>query len=184
MARAIPLIVGSRIYAGANLPFYVSQGMVTSYLENRGFTGIKWHKRSEPLPAGLDPQKDPQYDDDWDVWAEGQYSGLQAGQLEPPADPAWMRVELPATATSGSSPVATAAPPPATLPPPLDLHPASPPAPQMGPILADPVIVRQRRCGVVVAVLGALLATGGVAWTIMAKRSSEAPDDAPEPDEP
>ena len=180
MARAIPLIVGSRIYAGANLPFYVSQGMVTSYLENRGFSGVQWHKRSDPLPPGLDPTKDPQYDDDWDVWAEGMYAGLQNGQIEPPADPAWMRVELPATATSATPSPATATPPAATLPPPLGL-PAGPPAPQASSIVPDPVIVRKRRLGVAVAVFGAFLATGGLAWTIMAKRSPEPP---PPPDEP
>jgi hypothetical protein len=183
MARPIPLIVGSRIYAGANLPFYVSQGMVTSWLANRGFTGIRWHDRSEPLPLGLDPQKDPQYDDDWDVWAEGQYSGTQSGQLDPPADPAWMRVELPAPAAGANPRNATAAPPVATLPsPPVSSGPAF--APQMGPILTDPVIVRQRRFGVAVAVFGALLAAGGLGWTIMHRRPPEAPEATPEPGEP
>jgi hypothetical protein len=181
MARAIPLIVGSRIYAGANLPFYISKGMVTDWLEHRGFTGVQWHKRNEPLPFGLDAQKDPQYDDDWDVWAEAQYSGLESGQLEPPADPAWMRVELPATATSAIPPRATAAPGAATLLPPPSLSPPSPPAPQMGQIVTDPVVVRQRRLGVAVAVFGGFLAAGGLAWTMMSKRS---PEPLPEPDEP
>lgn len=171
MARAIPLITGSRIYAGANLPFYVSQGMVTGYLENRGFRNIKWHKRSEPLPPGLDPQKDPQYDDDWDVWAEGQYSGLQSGQLNPPADPAWMRVELPAVGTGATPGPATATPPAATVPSPPGL-PARPPAP-LASISSDPVIVRKRRVGIAVAIFGALLATAGLGWTIMSRRSAE-----------
>jgi hypothetical protein len=172
MARAIPLISGSRIYAGANLPFFVSQGMVTSYLAARGFTDVQWHKRSESLPAGLDPTKDPQYDDDWDVWAEAQYAGLQSGTLNPPANPAWMRVELPGTATSAISSPATAAPSAATLPPPLGLG-SGAAAPQTAAIVADPVIVRRRRLGVVVAVLGGILAASGVGWTIMAKRLPE-----------
>lgn len=181
MARAIPLIVGSRIYAGANLPFYISKGMVTDWLEARGFTGVQWHDRSEPLPNGIDPQKDPKYDDDWDVWAEAQYSGLGSGQLEPPADPAWMRVELPAMGTSASAPSATATPGSATLPPPPALGPPGPFAPQTDQILTDPVIVRRRRLGVAVALFGACVAAGGVAWTMMAKRS---PEPVSEPDEP
>ncbi len=181
MARPIPLIVGSKIYAGANLPFFVSKGMVTSWLEARGFTGIKWHERSEPLPAGLDPTKDPQYDDDWDIWAEGTYAGAQSGQVTPPADPSWMRVELPAVGTSAIPGVATAAPPAAVLPPPLSLNTGGPSAPLVGPIVADPVIVRQHRIGVAVAVLGGLLAVGGIGWSIMAKRS---PEPLPEPGEP
>lgn len=185
MARPIPLIIGSKIYAGANLPFYVSQGMVTSWLAARGFTAIRWHKRSEPLPLGLDPTKDPQYDDDWDVWAEAQYTGAQSGSLQPPADPSWMRVELPATGTSAIPKPATAASAGTTLPPPPSLPSFAPPsAPQMGAIVADPVIVRHRRIGVVVAVLGGLLAAAGIGWTMMAKRSPEASTPPVEPDEP
>ena len=183
MARAIPLISGSKIYAGANLPFYVTQGMVTSWLTSRGFSQIEWHKRSEPLPLGLDPKKDPQYDDDWDVWASGQYTGSQSGAITPPADPSWMRVELPATATSATPSPATAAPSAATPSPLPSLSPGTP-APQSGVIVADPAILRRRRIGVVVAVLGALLAASGVGWTIMARRSSEPAKPPPEPDEP
>lgn len=183
MARPIPLIIGSKLYAGANLPFYVSQSMVTSWLTARGFSAIRWHKRSDPLPLGLDPTKDPQYDDDWDVWAEAQYVGPQSGSLQPPADPAWMRVELPATGTSAIPKPATAAPAGTSLPPPPSL-PSGNPAPQIGAILADPVIVRRRRIGVVVAVFGALLAATGIGWTMMHKRPSEAPTPPVEPDEP
>lgn len=180
MARPIPLIIGSRIYSGTNLPFYVSQGMVTGWLQARGFSDIQWHKRSEPLPVGLDPQKDPQYDDDWDVWAEGRYTGSQSGTLTPPADPSWMRVELPGTATSAIPTPATAAPPAASLPPPSPASVLSP-APQTVKIVADPVIVRRHRLGVAVAVLGGLLAVGGAAWTMMTRRSPEPPV---QPDEP
>ena len=180
MTRPIPLIVGSRIFAGANLPFFVSKGMVTAYLQNRGFSGIRWHTRSEPLPIGLDPTKDPQYDDDWDVWAEGMYAGLQNGQLQPPADPAWMRVELPATGTSAIPDSATATSDAATLPPPLALT-AGPSAPEASLIVPDPVSVRKRRLGIAVAIFGACIATGGLAWSIMAQRS---PEPVPPPEEP
>lgn len=185
MARPIPLIIGSKLYAGASLPFYVSRSMVTSWLAARGFTAIKWHTRSEALPLGLDPKKDPQYDDDWDVWAEAQYSGVQSGQLLPPADPSWMRVELPAIGTSATTPrPATAAPAGTNLPRPPSL-PVGPPAPQIAPIVSDPVIVRRRQIGVVVAVLGVFLAAGGIGWTMMAaKRSPEASTPPIEPDEP
>lgn len=172
MARPIPLIPGSRIFAGANLPFYVSQHMVTRWLNARGFDGIHWHKRNEPLPLGLDPTRDPQYDDDWDVWADGRYTRTQSGSLAPPADPAWLRVELPTTGTSAILTSATAVP--AGTTPPLPSLLSGNPAPQMAAIVADPVIVRHRRMGLVVAVLGLCL-IGGVWWTMMAKRSPEAP---------
>ena len=180
MARPIPLILGSKLYAGANLPFYISQSMVTSWLATRGFSGIRWHKRSEALPVGLDPRKDPQYNDDWDVWAEAQYTGAQSGSLQPPADPAWMRVELPATGTSAIPQPATAA----SGRPPPSLPSGIPAAPQKVAIVADPVILRHRRIGVVVAVLGGFLAAAGIGWTMMAKRSPEASTPPVEPDEP
>lgn len=177
MARPIPLIVGSKLYAGANLPFYISQGMVTSWLTARGFSAIKWHKRSEPLPIGLDPTKDPQYDDDWDVWAEGQYTGAQSGSLTPPADPSWMRVELPAVGTSANSTFATATP--------TDAKPSLPAVSAAPQIEDDLALTRRRRIGVAVAILGGLIAASGIVWSIIQHRSpEEAPTTPNPPDEP
>jgi hypothetical protein len=156
MARSIPLIAGARYFAGANLPFYVSRAMVTGYLENRGFRNVRWHDRETALPGGLDPTKDPQYSDNWDEWAEAEYSGLGSGVLDAPADPAWLRVELPAAVTAPIAlPAAASSPPPAQS---TNLMGAARVAPAA--IITDPVIVRQRRLGVAASVVGGLL----VAW--------------------
>lgn len=157
MARNLPLVRGAKYYAGANLPFYVSRAMVTDYLEGKGFQSVRWHDRDEPLPAFLDAKRDPQYSDDWDSWAEAEYMGTTAGVLDPPASPAWMRIELPVSATA---PVVTL---PAATPGTANAYPSQmSAATRVAPvaIVSDPVIVRQRRLGVASSVLGGFL----VAW--------------------
>lgn len=158
MARSIPLIVGATYYAGANLPFYVTRSMVTNYLEGKGFVGIRWHDRDQALPASLDPTKDPAYDEDWDSWAEARYQGNTSGVLDPPASPAWIRVELPVTS---ASPVLGL---PAATPGTIGTQAQSPTAgvARVAPaaIVSDPVMARQRRLGVAASVVGGFL----IAW--------------------
>jgi len=165
MARLIPLIPGSKVYAGANLPFYVSQRMVTDYLTGKGFRNVVWHDRDQALPMGIEPAKDPQYDDDWDVWASADYLG-QAGQLNPPADPSWLRVELPPAPAPASPPFAAAAPAGGAQGPLPALTSGVSSAPLLRPIVTDPAIVRRYRLGVAAAVFGAALALGAAAWDI------------------
>lgn len=158
MGRSIPLIVGAKYYAGASRPFYVTQSMVTGYLEGKGFRAVHWHDRDEALPAGLDPAKDPEYSNDWDEWAEAEYSGSGSGVLDPPAAPKWLRVELPAVAPNpvialpAATPGTTGTQPPSQTTTPTRVAPVA--------IVPDPVIVRQHRLGVAASVVGGLL----VAW--------------------
>lgn len=172
MARLIPLIPGSRLYAGANLPFYVSQRMVTNWLLDRGFRNVTWHDRGQPLPAGMIPSTDPAYDDDWDVWASADYAG-PPGQLAPPTDPSWLRVALPATAAPPSPPFAAAAPSGGSQGPLPALTAGGSPAPLLRPIVTDPAIVRRYRLGVAAAVFGAAMALGCAAWGIFHQRHPE-----------
>ena len=90
----IALVPGSVYFAGANRPFYVGQGMVTSYLQGKGFSNVEWHKRDVALPSGVVPRDYPGYDDDWDEWVSATYSGSQ-GSLSPPVDIPWFIVHLP-----------------------------------------------------------------------------------------
>ena len=103
---AIALVKGSKYWAGASRPFFVSQSMVTGYLQGKGFTNIAWHKRREPLPAGINPQAEPGYDDDWDEWVSADYQGA-TGSLSPPTSIPWLVVHLPSVAAQTSqAPVA------------------------------------------------------------------------------
>ena len=184
MSRAIPLIPGSRLYAGASLPFIVSKSMVTNWLTARGFRNVVWHERDEALPTGIVPRLDPGYDDDWDLWATADYSG-PTGSLEPPADPSWMRVVLPVAASTPQLPFAATAPA-LGQPGPLPALPAtsSTTAPQSRSIVPDPVIVRRYRLGVAAAVFGGALALGAAAWGIFTRtpsKASEPPDSTDEP---
>lgn len=158
MARSIPLIVGAHYYAGANLPFYVTRSMVTGYLEGKGFRGVRWHDRDAALPGSLDPKRDPEYSDDWDSWAEAEYSGNGSGVLDPPASPAWLRVELPAIASAPVIALPAATPGTTGTQAPSLMAGATRVAPVA--IVSDPVIVRQHRLGVAASVVGGLL----VAW--------------------
>jgi hypothetical protein len=151
----IPLIVGATYYAGANLPFYVSRSMVTNYLKGKGFVGVRWHDREDPLPTTLDPTKDPSYDDDWDSWAEAQYQGNMSGVLDPPASPAWLRVQLPAAQSVISLPAAAPGTNGNQQSLTADVTRVAPVA-----IVVDPVLVRQRQLGVAATVVGGIL----VAW--------------------
>jgi hypothetical protein len=178
MARSIPLIAGAKYYAGANLPFYVSRSMVTGYLEGKGFSAIRWHDKGDAMPAGLDPMKDPQYSDDWDEWAEATYAGTGSGVLQPPASPAWLRVELPAAATSPVLPLPATAPGPAaqSLPPSATSNLFAPDS-----IAVDPVIARAKRLGVVAVFAGGLTLAGSLFWSILRGRAERANTDEVQP---
>ncbi len=112
---AIALVPSSKYWAGASRPFYVSQGMVTSYLTGKGFTNVRWHKRSEALPTDVVPSQDSSYDDDWDEWVSAEYSG-PTGSLNPPTTIPWLIVHMPSVAQ----------PTPATTPAPAPAQPSKP----------------------------------------------------------
>lgn len=95
---SIALVKGSKYWAGASRPFFVSQSMVSSYLSGKGFVNIAWHKRSQPLPSDVDPRADKSYDDDWDEWVSADYEGPN-GSLNPPTSIPWLVVHLPSVAT-------------------------------------------------------------------------------------
>lgn len=113
--HVLNLTPGAKYYAGADLPFYLSRGMVDSYLTGKGFTGIQWFDRKDALPAGVNPQEDPLYSDDWTEWASATYAGAQPLSLDPPGDPAWVVLEQAPTgqaskeAKPAALPAATAA---------------------------------------------------------------------------
>lgn len=90
----IALVKGSKYWAGANRPWIVSRGMVTGYLEGKGFGNVVWHDREEPLPTTVNPRSDRAYDDDWDEWVSADYQG-PTGSLNPPAQVSWLVAHLP-----------------------------------------------------------------------------------------
>ena len=106
--HVLNLTPGAKYYAGADLPFYLSRGMVDSYLTGKGFTNIQWFERKDALPAGVNPQDDPLYSDDWTEWASATYAGAQPLSLDPPGDPAWVVLEPVTTgkASKGTKPAA------------------------------------------------------------------------------
>lgn len=157
---SIPLISGATYYAGANRPFYVSRGMVTNYLENKGFRSVRWHDRDERLPAGIVPQSLADYDDDWDEWVTAEYAG-PSGSLDAPASPAWVKIELPAAQPAAQLPAAT----PRT---PSELGSGQTVPIRVAPVGAsDQALVREKRLGVAASVAGAivLIATAMRAFT-------------------
>lgn len=113
--HVLNLTPGAKYYAGADLPFFLSRGMVDSYLTGKGFTNIQWFDRKDALPEGVNPQTDPLYSDEWTEWASATYSGPQPLSLDPPGDPAWVVIESaskpPKDATKPAAlPAAVAAP--------------------------------------------------------------------------
>lgn len=106
---AIALVAGSKYYAGADRPFFVSQGMVTSWLIGKGFSNVAWHKRAESMPAAVVPTKDPNYDDSWDEWVSADYTG-PPGSVDPPVALPWLIVLLPTAAAATAQKPAPAPP--------------------------------------------------------------------------
>lgn len=78
----IALVTAAKYWAGANRPWYVGQGMVTDYLQGKGFANVQWHKRAESLPADINPRASTTYSDDWDEWVSADYQG-PLGSLSP-----------------------------------------------------------------------------------------------------
>ena len=148
---SIPLLSGATYYAGANLPFYVSHGMVTNYLEGKGFRNVQWHDRDVPLPSTVaPPQGLADYSDDWDEWASAEYSG-PSGALDPPASPAWVKVDLPAVKPAAQLPAVASSTPSASAPSqtvPARVAPAG---------AADKALTRQKRLGAAASVAGAIV---------------------------
>ncbi len=99
---AIALVNGSKYWAGASRPFFISQGTVSSYLRGKGFSNIVWHERSEALPSNVTPRSDPTYDDDWDEWVSADYNG-PAGSISPPTSIPWLIVHLPSVAQTSTT---------------------------------------------------------------------------------
>ena len=91
---SIALVPGAKYFAGANRPWYVGQGMVTGYLQGKGFANVQWYKRAEPLPPDVIPRQSTTYSDDWDEWVSGTYNG-PLGSLSPPVALPWFIVHLP-----------------------------------------------------------------------------------------
>lgn len=113
--HVLSLTPGAKYYAGADLPFYVSRGMVDSYLTGHGFRDIQWFDRKDALPAGVNPQEDPLYSDDWTEWASATYAGSQPTSLDPPGDPAWVSILTPSSAKASKNATKPAALPAATI---------------------------------------------------------------------
>jgi hypothetical protein len=109
---AVALVNGSKYWAGASRPFFISQGTVSSYLRGKGFSNIVWHDRSEALPSTVTPRSDPTYDDDWDEWVAADYNG-PAGSISPPVAIPWLIVHLPSVAQQAST-TSTTKPPAST----------------------------------------------------------------------
>jgi hypothetical protein len=63
-----------RYYAGIDRPFFVSDGMIQSALDDYNVRVVGYHDRDDLAPP-VNPRTDPAYDDDWDEWVEAEYSG-------------------------------------------------------------------------------------------------------------
>ncbi len=101
MARTIQLVPGLRYWAGADLPWFVPESVVTSALRDIGFDAPQWHERSESPP--VDPHSDPAYLDDWSSWATAIYTG-QAKPYELPNGLKWIVAEQRATQPAPTPP--------------------------------------------------------------------------------
>lgn len=95
MARTVQLVPGLRYWAGADLPWFVPESVVTSAAKDLGFDDPQWHERSEAPP--VDPTTDPQYQDDWTSWATAIYVGT-AQPYELPSGLKWFVAEQRAAA--------------------------------------------------------------------------------------
>jgi hypothetical protein len=65
------------LFVGINRPWYASRGAVRSELRNlgAGVVSIRFFDREQPLPSGVNPRRDPLYQDNWDEWIELTYDG-------------------------------------------------------------------------------------------------------------
>ena len=81
---------GYHYYAGATIPWFIPNATIVSWLRDKGFVGIKLHKRVEPLPKNVDPKIDSEYIDSWDGWVEAYWIGEKENVLELPTDISWM----------------------------------------------------------------------------------------------
>jgi hypothetical protein len=104
----ISLVPGGRYYGGANLPFFISRGMVEGWLVSKGFSSIVWHARSEPLPWDVNPRNDPEYDDTWDEWISASYLGTP-NVISAPSKPSWLIVIVPSSSSANPGAAAVAA---------------------------------------------------------------------------
>lgn len=66
-------VTPGRWYAGLDLPFLATHGMVANKLGSLGLTDIVVHDRKERLP--VNPRADAGYSDKWDTWVEATYTG-------------------------------------------------------------------------------------------------------------
>jgi hypothetical protein len=111
---SIALVPGSTYYAGANRPWFATQGLISDYLRGKEFENVQWHKRANPLPSTVDPRASEDYSDDWDEWVSADYVGA-VGTISPPIKLPWFIVHLPSVATAVKTGAVTN-PPTATRP--------------------------------------------------------------------
>ena len=138
MSVAINLVPG-RYYAGFTRPWYATQGMVTSRLEDGGLKNVVWHSREDSQPP-VNPKSDPGYSDNWDEWISVDMPVTKVVEL--PGRPPWIvaaptpRVKLPTSSKPGTGPSPGEAPPlgDPSDPPPLSI--ISRPDPQNAPVIA------------------------------------------------
>lgn len=99
--------------AAAELPWYVSRGMVESYLEKKGFGPVTWHEASDMPPLVPPPGVEPT------PWAQATYQGAPGLVLELPEAVRWVHSSAPSPAkpTAGETGPAPGGPAPITLAP-------------------------------------------------------------------
>lgn len=88
-------------YAGINRPFFISQSLVRSKIEDLGGKNIVFHPRTDPTPSNVKPLSYPGYDDSWDEWISADYDGPKK-DLDVAKHWSWLLVvPKPASAPSG-----------------------------------------------------------------------------------
>lgn len=76
MALVTVRLAPGTFYAGIDRPFYASQGAVADTLRTLfGVTDVRFHPKTDPLPPGVSPERDPDRSGPWSEWVSAEYSG-------------------------------------------------------------------------------------------------------------
>jgi hypothetical protein len=76
MALVTVRLAPGTFYAGIDRPFYASQEAVADTLRTLfGVTDVRFHPKTDALPSGVSPERDPNHAGPWSEWVSAEYSG-------------------------------------------------------------------------------------------------------------